>query len=107
MKAIYDIWFLANNYKFKLENLSQAIPHTFKNRGTDIGMRDVVFSEKYKSDSEKQKQWQAFIQRTHLDVVFTFSEIIGHLYDFLDPAIDNKTKNAKRKWNPLKWFWED
>ncbi|MEA3475283.1 MAG: nucleotidyl transferase AbiEii/AbiGii toxin family protein [Candidatus Cloacimonadota bacterium] len=75
MKDFYDIYYLANNYKFKPNLLKEAIEMTFKNRGTDLKARKILYDEKFKADKEKHQQWMAFLNRSKINIDLSFREI--------------------------------
>ena len=103
MKDFYDIWFMAKHHTFHLSILGEAIKLTFKNRGTAIEQREIIYTEKYKEDKEKLKQWQSFIKRNRLEQTESFANTISHLNYFLEPAC--KITNINQIWIPHKWQW--
>ena len=80
-----------------------AISRTFENRETSLEDSDIIFSENFRNDIQKQKQWQAFLQLNKLKENIGFSEIVSQIQSFIQPIFDSKTKN---NWNPEKWKWE-
>jgi predicted nucleotidyltransferase component of viral defense system len=103
MKDFYDIWFMAKNHKFQLVELGKAIKLTFENRRTDIEQRKIIYTEEYKKDKEKSKQWQSFITRNKLEDTESFLNIVSYLYTFLEPAC--QTTPINQIWIPDKWYW--
>lgn len=85
MKDFYDIYYLANNYKFKPNLLKEAIEMTFKNRGTDLKARKILYDEKFKADKEKHQQWMAFLNRSQINIDLSFREIIDFIEKFIEP----------------------
>ena len=84
MKDFYDIYYLANNYKFKSNLLKKAIETTFENRGTDLIARKILYDKKFKADSEKQQQWMAFLNRSKINIDLSFREIIDFIENFIE-----------------------
>ena len=107
MKDFYDIWFLSQKFDFKGQTLSNALRKTFVNRNTDIVSNPVVFENSFASDKDKQKQWQAFIQRTRLsDTPKKFIEVINKLKLFISPVIFALAENIdfQKNWKaPGPW----
>lgn len=87
LKDFYDLWYLAMNFEFDGEILSQAMKATFSRRRTDLPkLKPIAFTEEFFEDKNKVKQWQAFLNKTKLVIIpQTFQEIIALLQDFLMP----------------------
>ncbi len=47
--------------------------------------------------------WLAFLERSKLDSVNSFSEVVTKIQSFIEPIFDEGTKD---NWNPQKWEWE-
>lgn len=61
MKDFYDLWILADRFKFKSEVLQDAIRRTFEHRHTQIPVTEpAAFTAQFAQ--EKQGQWMAFIK---------------------------------------------
>ncbi|MEO8231641.1 MAG: nucleotidyl transferase AbiEii/AbiGii toxin family protein [Ignavibacteriota bacterium] len=103
MKDFYDLIFIAETKSFDRLTLKKAIIDTFKNRGTNLEDKATVFSDNFKNDPQKQRQWLSFIQLNKLEYKFNFSETVNKIQSFIDPVFDSKIKN---NWNPEKWEWE-
>lgn len=94
MKDFYDIYYLANNYKFKPNLLKDAIETTFTNRGTNLMTRKILYDEKFKADSEKQQQWVAFLNRSKININLSFREIIDFIENFIEPIFSDIGENT-------------
>lgn len=94
MKDFYDIYYLANNYKFKPNLLKEAIETTFKNRGTDLKARKILYDEKFKADKEKQQQWMAFLNRSQINIGLSFREIVDFIENFIEPLFLDIAENT-------------
>lgn len=103
MKDFYDLIFIAKINSFNKGMLHDAISSTFKNRETNLEDSDIVFSENFRKDIQKQKQWQSFLQVNKLDEKISFPEALIKIQSFIQPIFDSRTKN---NWNPEKWEWE-
>lgn len=103
MKDFYDIIFIAKINSFHKTILLNAISRTFENRGTNLKDNVVIFSDNFKNDNQKQKQWQSFLQLNKLNETINFFEAVSQIQSFIQPIFDSKTRN---NWNPIKWEWE-
>ena len=67
MKDFYDIRMMAQQFPFEGEVLVEAIKRTFDRRRTEIPKQlPMALSDEFVSDSDKIKQWEAFLNRTGL-----------------------------------------
>lgn len=103
MKDFYDILFFAEHYKFKKELLLNALSATFNHRSTNIEDRKIIFSDKFKLDKQLQLLWMAFLERSKLVSVNSFSEVVTKIQSFIELIFDKETKD---NWKPNKWMWE-
>lgn len=82
MKDYFDLLALARENAMDPDTLIQAIAATFARRrtalpsGTPIGL-----SDHFSSDSDKQKQWRAFVTRNRLEAP-ALAEVIAELANF-------------------------
>src|SRR3546814_7547739 len=61
MKDFYDIWLLANSFRFEDDRLSRAIAATFSRRLTPIPAKlPDALSAEFAADAAKVRQWEAF-----------------------------------------------
>lgn len=98
MKDFYDIWFLSHTQDFDGLALSETIDATFKNRKTNIQPRPVAFSETFKCDDLKQRQWKAFLMKNRIgDVPEDFAEAVAMISEFLSPLTEALFENRKFK----------
>ena len=102
MKDFYDILFFAENYRFQMDLLRQAILKTFDRRNTDVENRNTIYENKFKSDEKLHKYWIAFLERSKLTADKNFSNIVNNIYSFIEPVFANE----KQMWNPKKFIWE-
>jgi len=79
MKDFYDIWFLTKNRQFNKEHVSEAIETTFKRRNTDIEDIKLIFEDEFIQDSNKAKQWVAFLRRTTIEEEMGFESVMEDL----------------------------
>ena len=60
IKDFYDIWIIANRMKLEGLILQEAVKATFEQRQTQFADLFLTsFSDKFKRDSHKEKQWSA------------------------------------------------
>lgn len=85
MKDFYDLWKLSNDFYFDGVPLSDAIKATFKRRGTEVPPgTPLALTDEFSLDSQKTKQWQAFIKKSGLGQdEATLHIVSAHLTRFL------------------------
>jgi predicted nucleotidyltransferase component of viral defense system len=106
MKDIYDILFQAENVNFLIETLREAITVTFQHRRTPLEERKIIFGSDFKQNSEKQKQWKAFLSRNRLTVNEKFSGAMNKLELFLEPVCSNDPEMRGCNWDNKVWRWK-
>jgi predicted nucleotidyltransferase component of viral defense system len=107
MKDFYDVFMLMSKKKYHSKILRKSIQETFKKRDTELEENLIVFSEQFKNDIQKNKQWQLFLKRIKKDNL-PFEFIINKIEIFLKPiyiSIFNE-QEINSTWNPdfLKWI---
>lgn len=87
MKDYYDLWTLAHLFKFSGPILQRAIKATFDQRQTEILMPTPIgLTNEFAADSDKNKQWQAFVNRNRIDIETDgLTEIVAEIQNFLLP----------------------
>jgi predicted nucleotidyltransferase component of viral defense system len=93
MKDFYDIWYLTKNREFNKDRLTEAIVTTFKKRNTDIDNIKLIFENEFIQDSNKAKQWVAFLRRTTIDEQISFESVMEDLKVYL---LDNLNLLSKK-----------
>ena len=90
MKDFYDIWKLKSLFDYDIDVLGRAIARTFERRKRLIPTEcPAALTERFWSDPVKQKQWQAFLRKSRLDVGNrTLRDIVHEISDFLTPVVD-------------------
>lgn len=88
MKDFYDIWFLTKNRDFDKKRLSEAIVTTFSKRKTDFEEINRIFEDDFIQDSNKAKQWKAFLRRTSLTEQVTFENVMNELKGYFSEGLD-------------------
>jgi len=99
MKDFYDLYVIAKQFDFQGTLLVKAIRNTFERRNTEIPKdKPVGLSEDFVTDKNKQKQWEAFINRNNVhDLAKNLSDVIDFLSQFLLPPLE-VAQHAPRKW---------
>lgn len=88
MKDVYDIWFLTRTRKFDRDSLTEAIKTTFKKRHTEIDDIKLIFEDEFIQDSNKSKQWKAFLRRTSIEETDGFETVMGDLKVYFSKEIN-------------------
>lgn len=99
MKDIYDILFLAERKPFSLLTLQEAIVATFARRATQLEDRQMLFSQEFVTNKDKETQWEAFLQRSRLQLFPTFPEAMTRLMVFLEPVCSSGMMNNAIWWS--------
>ncbi len=104
MKDFYDLVHLAQHQAFSADLLAEAIELTFNTRGTPLQDRQMIFSDAFKSDSNKQTQWTAFHATNKLTPVGPFRDAIGLIERFLEPILVDPKPYSR--WQPDQFKWQ-
>lgn len=111
MKDFYDLLTIAQTMSLTLGELQQAIKATFDRRGLTIADSSlIIFTDMFKNDEDKNKQWNAFKRKNGLSLTDDFAESIDKIQRFLEPVyqhIIQDTPPLRKQWNNKKWRWED
>jgi predicted nucleotidyltransferase component of viral defense system len=86
MKDFFDVFGLLSTQKFDGRVLQEAITETFSRRRTPLEKELYIFTGEFKTDSNKQKQWQAFLDKLREPLSYQFSEIVSRIENFIDPV---------------------
>lgn len=108
LKDFYDLLFLSREFSFDGRDLQKAIKGTFERRGTSLEEGLELLESDFSNRNEFERLWQAFKQRTNLEMKEGFSEIFRNIQSFLVPvarmALTSQT--LEMKWNPSTKKWE-
>ena len=87
MKDFFDLWILAKHSDFDGPILSRAVAATFDRRCTAVpnGV-PIGLSDEFINDTQKGKQWQAFLRKNALDPM-PLATVIADLRNFLMPVL--------------------
>lgn len=114
IKDFYDVYVIAKTQTLNQSDLQAAVLATFNRRGTPVDNVSVlVFSQEFKGDTNKNRQWQAFLKKNRLDCLLTFAQLIELLEKFLLPVYQRLTPSdvdfldeSKQNWNGQTWSWQ-
>ncbi len=96
MKDYFDLWVLAKYSEFDRQILIRAVAATFERRQIGIpGGVPIGLSEEFASDSLKEKQWNAFLQKNAI-ASKPLSEVVTDLRGFLMPVLAGVGINRER-----------
>jgi predicted nucleotidyltransferase component of viral defense system len=86
-KDFYDLFVLAKTFPFDGKLLSGAIQATFKRRKTALPRETpIALTGVFANDSNKQKQWQAFLMKNRVELARSdFARIVDTIRKFLLP----------------------
>ena len=100
MKDFYDLWILANRFKFKGSALQEAVHLTFEHGNTGIpASQPVAFSAQFAR--EKHSQWRAFLTTSAItEAPDQLELILNCLQEFILPIFQSSHAGRKfgKKW---------
>ena len=107
MKDFFDIVVIARTMILRSIDLQNAIKATFDRRETSI-TNDLlyIFSNTFKTNQDKHKQWNAFIRKNKLNNDESFTAVIERIQQFIEPiyqqiATSNDEGKNERGVKPL------
>ena len=92
MKDFYDIYILSDTRDFDGRTLQEAIIQTFSRRGTGFEKNHPVFQIEFYSDSGRNVQWHAFLNRLGIKGELTFEKVMLRLHQLLLPIYNKNLK---------------
>ena len=98
LKDFYDLWLIAQTFRFQRRMLTEAVRRTFDRRGTDLPV-DVPIGLSDAYAAAWSTQWQTFLRRERMAAVpETIAAVLIDLRLFLLPLADAETDG--RLWFP-------
>ena len=85
MKDFFDIYSLVATQRFDGRVLQEALFETFNRRGTPIEKELYIFNTQFKTDQDKQKQWDSFLNRLREPLSIEFHEVVSEIETFILP----------------------
>ncbi len=99
MKDYFDLWVLARYTDFNGAVLSRAVAATFDRRRTAIPNEvPIGLSDEFITDTQKEKQWQAFLRKNAIDAM-SLAMVIADLRKFLLPVLATVAAKGSLKVN--------
>lgn len=83
MKDYYDLWYLANHFKFDKAVLAEALKKTFANRGHSFTIEQFERIMTFDADDGMQKKWKAFVKKIGAETK-DFRAILETVRSFLE-----------------------
>lgn len=111
MKDFYDVLTIGQTMSLTMGELQQAITATFDRR--DLAISDfnlMIFTEMFKKDEDKNKQWNAFKRKNSLSQTDDFAETVEKIQQFLEPVYQQIYSNQpplQKQWNHRAGYWEN
>ena len=85
MKDFYDVYMLLSTDDFDSQVLKEAIIATFENRNTHYIEDHALFTLEFMSNSQRQKNWNAFLRKINEEKFFTFETTLNLIINRLKP----------------------
>lgn len=108
MKDFFDVVTVASIMPLNSKELGVAIQATFERRETTVNNQVLfIFSDEFKNNLDKEKQWQAFVRKNNLVVKDDFSVMVGKIQVLLEPIYlqINSAQSQNKIWNVEAWCW--
>jgi hypothetical protein len=86
MKDFFDVYSLIATQKFDGRILQEAIFETFSRRGTSFEKEPYIFTTKFKSAPDKQKQWVTFQNKLREPLSLDFYQVVSQIETFIAPV---------------------
>jgi len=103
LKDFYDVWYLAQHRSFLMSSLQSAVTSTFEYRGTSLSSRATVFDDAFSTSVDRQRAWQAWLNRTRLTAPGDFAGVMHAIVEFLDPVCQDHVE--EKRWDPASQAW--
>jgi len=104
MKDYYDLIAISRRFELGGDSLAGAFRATFERRGTLLPKSAPTgLSEDFAEDAEKQRQWNAYLERMSIgDVTASLPEAIAAVRQFVLPALEaaSGTGPPPGRWRP-------
>lgn len=89
MKDYFDVWHITQHQNINENRLQAAIDTTFTKRNTPVSDVQYVFNTEYKTDKAKQQQWQAFLNRSNIELQHSFKETVNDIEVYMEPILSS------------------
>lgn len=85
MKDFYDVYTMFVSQKYDETNLATAIKNTFEKRNTKAIPNHSLFDDNFFEDRNRITQWNAFLNKSNLNLNLKFSEVMKTIKETLEP----------------------
>jgi predicted nucleotidyltransferase component of viral defense system len=86
MKDFYDLYRLLKGGNFERKILLSAIINTFRQRQTAYPQNHPLFTLDFANSIPRNQQWKAFLQKSSLDVILEFSDVMQTIREEIHPV---------------------
>lgn len=106
MKDFYDIFTLLNTNNFDGRKLQEAVFETLQRRHTIIEKENVIFTEQFIKDENRNKLWESFLRKINVPKI-EFTEVMNNIKIFLKPIYNAITDEEEffMQWNYANKRW--
>ena len=87
MKDFFDVYTILKEDKVDTELLKEAIVEVFANRGTELDVNSVVFSDGFAQDAMRQTMWKAYLKKIKYKDELPFEEVMSIVRERLQPMM--------------------
>ena len=87
MKDFFDVYTILKADKVDTELLKEAIVEVFANRGTELDVNSVVFSDGFAQDAMRQTMWKAYLKKIKYKDELPFEEVMSIVRERLQPMM--------------------
>lgn len=87
MKDFFDVYTILKEDKVDTELLKEAIVEVFANRGTELDVNSVVFSDGFAQDAMRQTMWKAYLKKIKYKDELPFEEVMSLIKERLLPMM--------------------
>ena len=91
MKDFFDVYTILKEDKVDTELLKEAIVEVFANRGTELDVNSVVFSDGFAQDAMRQTMWKAYLKKIKYKDELPFEEVMDVVRDRLQPMMGKES----------------
>ena len=93
MKDFFDVYMILKGDKVDHELLKEAVVEVFANRGTSLDADNVVFSDNFAQDENRQTMWKAYLKRIKYKDELAFSVVMDVIRERLQPMMTEEEKS--------------
>lgn len=108
LKDFYDIYMLLQSIEFDGRVLQEAIFETFQRRKTILERKNVIFTDEFVVNDERNNQWMVFHRKIGASESPSFRIVMQCIIKFLKPIYESilNEEEFQLKWNRDVIGWE-